>query len=80
MYSTYEDLLFRCGLALTGAHSVLATLWAVPDKESVEMMEEFYRQWLSGLTKREFFDKVLSKMRKAYPYEPEKWAAYILME
>ena len=67
-------------LSLSGAHSLLASLWAIPDKESVEMMEEFYSQWLTGLTKREAFNKALLKMRNRYPTDPEKWAGFILME
>lgn len=67
-------------LSLAGAHSLLAPLWTIPDKESVEMMTEFYTQWLSGLSKRDAFDIALQKMRKSYPDAPEKWAAFTLME
>lgn len=70
----------QSAFSTSGAHSLLATLWEIPDKESVEMMEEFYRQWLSGLSKKDAFDKAMQKMRKSYPNEPEKWVGFILME
>ena len=32
-----------------GAESVLVSLWAVPDRATAALMQEFYRQWQSGL-------------------------------
>lgn len=64
----------------TGTHSLMAGLWEIPDKETVEFMTEFYSQWATGITKRQAFTNAQQKMRTKYPYEPEKWAGFILME
>ncbi|MCK5126276.1 MAG: CHAT domain-containing protein [candidate division Zixibacteria bacterium] len=36
-----------------GVRSILMSLWKVPDKQTAELMEEFYKQWLGGMSKRD---------------------------
>jgi CHAT domain-containing protein len=36
-----------------GAETVIMSLWSVPDKETSQLMDGFYRRWLEGRSKRE---------------------------
>jgi CHAT domain-containing protein len=36
-----------------GAESVLMSLWSVPDRETQELMTQFYKNWLMGMDKPE---------------------------
>jgi CHAT domain-containing protein len=63
---------------VAGAKTIIMSLWKVPDKETVELMELFYTNWLSGMTKHEAFNNAQKEMRKKYP--PYYWAAFIMVE
>lgn len=65
---------------LAGVQTMIVSLWEVPDKETVELMTEFYSLWGKGLTKKEAFDKAQLKMRYTYPDQPEKWAGFVMIE
>jgi CHAT domain-containing protein/Tfp pilus assembly protein PilF len=73
----------RRAFQYAGARSLLMTLWKVPGTETSDLMEEFYSQWLDGLTKAEALRKsVLSIIKKrreqtnsAHPYF---WGAFVL--
>jgi len=59
------------------------SLWKVPDKETFEIMEGFYKQWLDGKTKQEALRlaslDVLKKHRKQYnSSHPYFWGGFIL--
>jgi CHAT domain-containing protein/tetratricopeptide (TPR) repeat protein len=64
---------------MAGADYLMVSLWQVPDKETAEFMEVFYKSWLGGMTIQEAFDVAREKMRKTYK-EPYKWAAWVLVE
>jgi CHAT domain-containing protein len=64
---------------MAGADYLLVSLWQVPDKETVEFMDLFYKSWLSGKTIHEAFAKAQKKMRKKYK-EVYKWGAWVLVE
>jgi CHAT domain-containing protein len=64
---------------LAGAKSMIVSLWKVSDKDALEFMIEFYRQWALSKNKKEAFDKAQGKMRKKYD-EVKKWAGFILIE
>ncbi|UCD63617.1 MAG: CHAT domain-containing protein [Candidatus Zixiibacteriota bacterium] len=36
-----------------GAETVVMSLWAVPDRETSQLMDGFYRRWLGGMSKRD---------------------------
>ncbi len=67
-----------------GARTILMSLWKVPDKETHDLMDNFYRNWLSGQTKQAAFRqsalKVIEDHRKkhdaAHPYY---WGAFVMM-
>jgi len=64
---------------VAGADYLLVSLWQVPDKETVEFMDLFYKSWLGGKTIHEAFAKAQKKMRKKYK-EVYKWGAWVLVE
>lgn len=63
---------------LAGAKNLIISLWQVPDKETAELMNTFYANYLSGNTVKEAFNKAQNSMRKKY--SPFYWAAFILVE
>lgn len=64
---------------MAGADYLLVSLWQVPDKETVEFMDLFYKSWLGGKMIHEAFAKAQKKMRKKYK-EVYKWGAWVLVE
>jgi CHAT domain-containing protein/Tfp pilus assembly protein PilF len=63
---------------VAGAKTIIMSLWKVPDKETVELMELFYTNWLDGMIKHEAFTSAQKEMRKKYP--PYYWAAFVMVE
>ncbi|MCC6411051.1 MAG: CHAT domain-containing protein, partial [Saprospiraceae bacterium] len=64
---------------MAGADYLLVSLWQVPDQETAEFMEVFYKHWLGGKTVNGAFTKAQKKMRKKYK-EVYKWGAWVLVE
>ena len=74
----------RRALQVAGAESVLMSMWAVPDKETQELMALFYEKWLSGKDKHEALREAQLEMRarvKARYGEdrPQYWGAFVLV-
>ena len=65
---------------MAGVKNIMMSLWEVPDKETAEFMTSFYELWLKNNTIRQAFNKTQLKMHKVYPNNPEKWAAFVLIE
>jgi len=65
---------------MAGVEKIIMSLWQVPDKETVEFMKTFYTKWLGGEEIREAFNNTQKEMSKKYKEEPEKWAAFVLLE
>lgn len=64
---------------MAGVQFQITTLWQVPDLETVEFMELFYKNWITnGNTIENAFNNTQSTMCKKYPTEPYKWAAFVL--
>ena len=63
---------------IAGAKTIIMSLWKVPDKETIELMELFYTNWLNGMTKHEAFTNAQKEMRKKYA--PYYWAAFVMVE
>jgi CHAT domain-containing protein len=66
-----------------GAKSILIALWQVPDRETKELMENFYKNWLSGMSKSHALRKAQLNERdivkKRYGEDiPYYWAAFVL--
>lgn len=61
-----------------GARSIIMSLWKVPDKATVELMESFYTNWIvRKISKEDAFNYAQNEMRKKYS-DPYMWAAFIL--
>jgi len=54
------------------------SLWKVTEKETVELMELFYTNRLSGMTKHDAFTNAQKEMRKKYA--PYYRAAFVMVE
>lgn len=74
----------RRALQVAGAESVLMSMWAVPDKETQELMALFYGKWMAGKDKHEALREAQSEMRarvkERYGKDlPQYWGAFILV-
>ncbi|MDV7396359.1 CHAT domain-containing protein, partial [Arthrospira platensis SPKY1] len=66
---------------IAGAQYLIMSLWRVPDEETAEFMEKFYRYWLEGkLPIRNAFREAQREMRRKYENKPHKWAGFVLVE
>lgn len=66
-------------LKMAGVQHQIATLWSVPDAETVEFMELFYTSWLEGnLALQDSFNAAQQTMMAKYPQNPYKWGAFVL--
>lgn len=65
---------------MAGVDNIIMSLWEVPDAETVEFMESFYTNWLGGMALREAFQETQREMLNKYRSEPEKWAAFVLVQ
>jgi tetratricopeptide (TPR) repeat protein/CHAT domain-containing protein len=66
-----------------GAESVLMTMWAVPDRETQELMTRFYANWLSGMEKAEALRQAqLAERRMVIERygkdDPAYWGAFVI--
>lgn len=67
-----------------GARSIVMSMWDIPDRETVELMEGFYREWLSGNSKsqalRKSALKVLADRRRSKGVaHPLFWGGFVLV-
>ncbi|PHQ28390.1 hypothetical protein CJ305_14830 [Leeuwenhoekiella nanhaiensis] len=66
---------------MAGVDTLILSLWQVPDKETAEFMQLFYRFWITDKTTvHKAFRKAQQQMRVVYEKEPYKWAAFVLIE
>jgi CHAT domain-containing protein len=68
------------GLFYAGAKNIIFSLWKVPDKQTYLLMDEFYKQMLSGKSYasslREAKLKLITSKESAFP---SKWSGFVLM-
>lgn len=69
---------------VAGAEAVLMSLWAVPDRETQELMSGFYRRWLSGQGKHEGLRDAQLQMRQTVKARygrdlPYYWGGFVLV-
>ena len=67
------------GFKKAGAQSILMSLWEVDDKVTHLFMTEFYRAWISDMTKIQALRKAQAIVKQKYP-DPLDWAAFILLD
>jgi tetratricopeptide (TPR) repeat protein len=66
---------------LAGAQTLVMSLWEVDDKGTSLIMGEFYRNWLSGMSKQEAFKRAQQTLRKDSNFaQPYYWAAFVMMD
>lgn len=71
------------GFKKAGANSILMSLWEVDDKAAQILMTQFYRNLLSGQSKRQSLlsaQKYLREVDGGRYDEPKYWAAFILLD
>ena len=61
-----------------GARTVLVSLWSVSDALTNQLMQSFYTNWMSGMSKAEALQKAQEEVRKTHP-NPRYWAAFQLV-
>ncbi|MDH3220432.1 MAG: CHAT domain-containing protein, partial [Gammaproteobacteria bacterium] len=63
---------------LAGANTVVMSLWNVPDKETRELMVDFYGRITNGQPRAEALRQAQMAMKKKYP-DPLYWGAFICL-
>jgi len=74
----------RRSFQVAGAQAVLMSLWAVPDRETQELMALFYDEWLAGHDKHDALRRAQGALRrmvqKRYGQDlPYYWGAFVLV-
>ena len=64
---------------MAGVQNLVMSLWEVPDTETAEFMQEFYKNVFKKLPVSDAFYKAQTTMKNKYRKEPEKWAAWVLV-
>ena len=65
---------------MAGVQQLIMSLWKVPDNETSEFMQEFYKNYFGGKGVNEAFKVSQNLMKNRYKDEPVKWAAWILVK
>ena len=63
---------------LSGAKTVVMSLWSIPSKETTELMTDFYTLWAKGKTKAVAFREARLNLMKKKP-NPFYWGAFIMV-
>ncbi len=65
---------------IAGAHSIIMSLWQIPDRQTKILMESFYRNWLEAkMPIRQSFSEAQRAMR-INGFDPYYWAGFVLVE
>lgn len=65
---------------MAGVRYLIVSLWKVDDAATRDFMIKFYQKWLSYGDIHRAFREAQSEMQARYPDNPERWAAFILVE
>jgi CHAT domain-containing protein len=76
---TEGTLGLKRGFKLAGVEQIIVSLWSVPDNETMELMTSFYNDLAKTKDPVVSFEKAQKEMRNKYPFEPEKWAGFVLV-
>jgi CHAT domain-containing protein/tetratricopeptide (TPR) repeat protein/predicted RNA-binding Zn-ribbon protein involved in translation (DUF1610 family) len=66
----------RRAFVLAGAKTLVMSLWKVPDQQTQELMEDFYRRLLDGQPRAEALRQAQLALKARYP-NPLFWGAFI---
>lgn len=69
----------RRAFKIAGAQQLIISLWKVPDAQTSELMQLFYRSYLAGNSAHTAFENAQKEMSKRYK-NPYYWAAFLLIE
>jgi len=64
---------------MAGIQTLIMSLWKVPDTQTSQLMQGFYKYWLGGMNKHDAFKKAQNEVRKANP-NPYYWAAFVMVD
>jgi len=64
---------------LAGVQNLVMSLWTVPDVETAEFMNLFYKNLFAGQSIQNAFLNTQEAMMNKYRSEPYKWAAWVLI-
>jgi CHAT domain-containing protein len=64
---------------IAGVPNLIMSLWKVPDKETVEFMQEFYKNLFAGESISTAFYRAQKVLKAKYRSDPYKWAAWVLV-
>lgn len=64
-------------LFMSGAGSIVVSLWEVPDLETSELMALFYSEIAKGFDPENAFYAAQQQMKRRYPDQPSLWAGFI---
>ena len=63
---------------VAGAESVIMSLWKVSDEATMQLMTNFYKEWMGGKPKEVAFFEAQKKLRESFP-EPYYWGAFVML-
>ena len=63
----------------SGVNTIIMSLWDVDDHATSLMMQSFYRNLMSGKSKRDSFFAAQNEVKKEYS-DPRYWAAFIMLD
>lgn len=64
---------------IAGAHSLLMSLWQVPDESTALLMTEFYEALFNGHNRHEALRIAMKNVRDVYP-DPYYWGAFVILD
>jgi CHAT domain-containing protein len=64
---------------MAGAENLIMSLWKVPDAETAEFMQQFYKALFAKKSIDDAFYNAQKIMKNKYRSDPYKWAAWILV-
>lgn len=63
---------------LAGVKQMMLSLWRIPDKQTTELMTQFYKNWIGGQNTREALRSAQLSLKKKYA--PYYWAGVVIIE
>ena len=66
----------RRAFALAGARTLVMSLWKVPDRQTQQLMVDFYRRILAGQPRVDALREAQIALKEQYPH-PHYWGAFI---
>jgi len=64
---------------IAGVQNLIMSLWKVPDAETVEFMQAFYKNLFAGKSISNAFYRAQTALKNKYRSDPYKWAAWVLV-